>query len=446
MAEPDNEANSPEATMEQHTALLTDILKNPWRLVTPPPDFWASQPDANTVSRYYAPRFLQDKFVEFYERMRSALLQGETHTNLSAFLLGPSGSGKTLVCRQCLQALRDEAQSRESPHVHVAHVHGHLVATDEGLVVREILRQLNDTETVGISFLNNIQLLAETFRLARADRTPMVVVLDPIDVFINPQRQLLLYHLLERVADQESSVSLVAMSQNTEIFGQLEKRVRSRAEGSAVRVAFGTIHEETSAMVQELVFQPLLASAPSVHSEKLLKQCQREFETVVEHTQFYGGSGRDVESELLRLLSSYRTCLEHPNLFPAIPTRPNTLLVESLADLSTTHAAVLLAARRIHLRDSKKDSQLASLTAPRILEECRTLYGTSFGRQRPFLARACRDLVDAGYLIPLSKKRKLVYDVESDVPLRSAIHLVRELKVELLDCTTALRQWAKKVA
>jgi len=134
-------------------------------------------------------------------------------------------------------------------------------------------------------FNSNLALLDETLRAARVDSMPVLVVLDELDAFLptggagpavglpggvssggasgasgrsrmigsrgprgemaggggpaSSDRQLLLYHLLDRVADHRTLLSLVAMTSQLSTVGTFEKRVRSRAEGTSKIIYFG---------------------------------------------------------------------------------------------------------------------------------------------------------------------------------------------------------------
>lgn len=125
------------------------------------------------------------------------------------------------------------------------------------------------------SFNSNLSLLDETLRAARVDSMPVLVVLDELDAFLpaagpgagggrppgvpgpaaggggqaprhheqsgpsSSDRQLLLYHLLDRVADHRSLLSLVGITSQLATVSTFEKRVRSRAEGTSRIVYFG---------------------------------------------------------------------------------------------------------------------------------------------------------------------------------------------------------------
>lgn len=103
-------------------------------------------------------------------------------------------------------------------------------------------------------FNTNLALLDEALRNARIDNIPILIILEELDTFIakgrmlkksqedkrgNPaggdgnERQLLLYHLLDRVADNRFLVSLVGITTDLTTVSKFEKRVLSRAEGTS---------------------------------------------------------------------------------------------------------------------------------------------------------------------------------------------------------------------
>ena len=113
-------------------------------------------------------------------------------------------------------------------------------------------------------FNTYISLLDEVLRAARVDGIPILIVLDELDTFLaggrsskmelseagnsqqdggSSDRQLLLYHLLDRVADHKFLVSFVGMTTDLTAVSKLEKRVQSRAEGSSKIIYFGHNHD-----------------------------------------------------------------------------------------------------------------------------------------------------------------------------------------------------------
>ncbi|KAL7552717.1 hypothetical protein ACHAWF_015949, partial [Thalassiosira exigua] len=115
-------------------------------------------------------------------------------------------------------------------------------------------------------FKSHILLLDEVLRTARIDGIPILFVLEELHTFFaempapnksNPsetltvgpkqedvanKRQLLLYHLLDRVADHNYLVSFVGMTTDVTCVTKLEKRVKSRVEGTSKIIYFDNIH------------------------------------------------------------------------------------------------------------------------------------------------------------------------------------------------------------
>mmetsp|Transcript_49321 Transcript_49321/g.50126 ORF Transcript_49321/g.50126 Transcript_49321/m.50126 type:complete len:455 (-) Transcript_49321:1899-3263(-) len=84
------------------------------------------------------------------------------------------------------------------------------------------------------SFTSNLALLEFTLQIADADGIPILLVLDELDSFTEEgERQMLLYHFLDRVATPGSNLILVGITSSFSALTLLEKRVRSRAEGTA---------------------------------------------------------------------------------------------------------------------------------------------------------------------------------------------------------------------
>ena len=135
------------------------------------------------------------------------------------------------------------------------------IANGEEAAIKRQKRQLVDRRGLRLrmsTFDSNLQLLGETLKIARVDQIPILIVLDEVDAFLggssavscsggsinisNPSllqtttaggrdRQLLLYHLLDRVATQGSNVCLIGLTQHLTLRSKLEKRIKSRMEG-----------------------------------------------------------------------------------------------------------------------------------------------------------------------------------------------------------------------
>ena len=203
---------------------------------------------------------LESQYRELYRVLERGLMPTNNEKrNVCALLMGPRGHGKTLVLEQCLSELQCRSKFR------IVRLNGLLLrGHDVTVVVKEILRQLTEMassqgntgtssvrskkEAVALrsrqsSFLSSLLLLEEVLRLAKVDQIPILIILQDMDSFLSnkkkEKKQLLLYHLLDRVADHGSYLSLVGMTPRLSTVGMLEKRVKSRAEGTSTILYFG---------------------------------------------------------------------------------------------------------------------------------------------------------------------------------------------------------------
>jgi Cdc6-like AAA superfamily ATPase len=123
-----------------------------------------------------------------------------------------------------------------------------------------------------------------------------------------------------------------------------------------------------------------------------------------------------------------------------------------LQDLVGPQVALLLAARRVLKRESQKKQAKASLT----------IQGMSSRYALPFLTKASYELLEAGVFrpaqdrvgpAPLQYQGILVRDIEwntlSTLTLQICVDVHRELdqaiELGILDCSTALREWGRKI-
>lgn len=84
------------------------------------------------------------------------------------------------------------------------------------------------------TFNSNLSLLESILKLAATDDVPILLNLDELDSFTDEgDRQMLLYHFLDRVATPGSNLILIGMTSSFSALTLLEKRIRSRAEGTA---------------------------------------------------------------------------------------------------------------------------------------------------------------------------------------------------------------------
>jgi Cdc6-like AAA superfamily ATPase len=84
------------------------------------------------------------------------------------------------------------------------------------------------------AFTSNVALLEATLQIAHADGIPILLILDELDSFLEEgQRQMLLYFFLDRVATTGSNLIFIGITSSFSTLTLLEKRIRSRAEGTA---------------------------------------------------------------------------------------------------------------------------------------------------------------------------------------------------------------------
>lgn len=131
------------------------------------------------------------------------------------------------------------------------------------------------------TFSSSMACLDEAFELSSIDSVPILIVLDELDSFLpkarsteasstssaivkndsnysttsSASRDLLLYHLLDRIAGKGSLISMVGLCARLTTISSYEKRVKSRAQGTSKIVHFsvGKGHEEQNDCCETLV-------------------------------------------------------------------------------------------------------------------------------------------------------------------------------------------------
>ena len=522
-----------------------------------------NKPKLPEITQAYAPVHLRKQFEEFYRKLHPCLVQREGKNNASAFLQGSRGSGKSLLLNQCLQAFQDELMASNKQVFHKVQLNGIVTPGDQvSLVVREILRQLSteayqQTKSTTIhssdsnkrvktnndrfeellrlkrtSFTNNIQLLNEILKLACIDGVPILFVLEELDAFIGStpsssvqeetsienvgkDRQVLLYHLLDRVATQGSFVSFVGLPCHYGTIGMLEKRIRSRAEGTSCFLQFGPCASLET--LKDIVLSKLddddddddddTAKTLRRQLSELLSKPTDDTEPV--HRRVYEVLNRDqrlgkdirwfsrvftIALSLFRqdCVSQLRLTTNNANvalplfdakyLKEALVDMGGSFLTDSgerdlaivddmavdpriqaLIDLSGPQVALVLASRRILARDSHRENYTVSLTLGRILEEYRSYQGNSNRYNNHVLYKSFRDLLELNVFraasdhsgaAPLQFNHDIsVYSMDPNILGRMPLHLTvdihRELRKaiekNLLNCSTALREWGRKI-
>ncbi|OEU12395.1 hypothetical protein FRACYDRAFT_244662 [Fragilariopsis cylindrus CCMP1102] len=157
----------------------------------------------------------------------SSLSSSSTISSSSAaILMGTKGSGKSLLLDRVLAACQEQQQQFFNCNSGT----GESDAGETAVVPLYRMVTIN-----GISaFTSNLALLESTLEIADADGIPILLVLDELDSFTEEgERQMLLYHFLDRVATPGSNLILVGITSSFSALTLLEKRIRSRAEGTA---------------------------------------------------------------------------------------------------------------------------------------------------------------------------------------------------------------------
>jgi hypothetical protein len=120
---------------------------------------------------------------------------------------------------------------------------------------------------------------------------------------VGKDRQLLLYHLLDRVATQGSFICFVGVTSHQGIMGMLEKRIRSRAEGTSRFIHFGPCPSFAALLslllskfdtgADDSTNQEMISSPTSLHQQitKILTEPTEDVDTVA--SRVYNALKRD---------------------------------------------------------------------------------------------------------------------------------------------------------
>jgi hypothetical protein len=313
------------------------------------------------------------------------------------------------------------------------------------------------------SFTNQLQLLTEILQLASVDGIPVLIILDELDTFIRPPKsnaqrqnqqhqphhhhhhQLLLYHLLERMSMAGSLCSVISMTTDSAILLQLEKRIKSHAEGTAKFIVTGPCPSYSDDLVQVLVHhvQPIRrrsggsGDVDTVTATELRNELTAILHPPTSHEQASSriypamvrdhGLGKDMRwfSRIQYLaLAMYRRDLVLHNGSASVPRLQAKYVEEALGDMGSSivqgvdirmqalcdltgpQVALVLAARRILVRDSgrrQQQEQPLQLNLCRLLFEYASLFRkAASGYSGQILKCACTELLETGIFRPVS--------------------------------------------
>jgi hypothetical protein len=298
--------------------------------------------------------------------------------------------------------------------------------------------------------------------MAEVDKIPIVLVLDELDAFIlnskgtggdtQQHRQLLLYHLLDRVATPGSNLTVIGLTSNFTALTQMEKRIRSRAEGTSkiVYVRPPSSYEQLLQILRDKLQDcPIgdqvyeLLSSPTSHSRDsyqgqtgyIAYALQREFSMGRDVRWFCQALGAALSlyrfdyvltgnqngentppplftSDYLMQSLAMMGTISLTDLPPTSNTRQSNIsmvegmaldprLQASLLDLSQPQVVLLLAAKRILGREAHlEQAGLAPLTLQRMLQEYQSFRRGVQGYNEELLTRAAIQLLERGVLVP----------------------------------------------
>jgi AAA ATPase domain/Origin recognition complex (ORC) subunit 4 C-terminus len=444
----------------------------------------------------------------------------EHKSNVSAFIMGPRGSGKSRLVESCLSRM-------DGSMFYTLRLNGLVIrGNDVGFAVNELLRQLseiafNDEDKKSdfnllrlkrTTFTSNLALLDEIFRLAKIHKRPILIILDEMDAFSGStayldvttsmierasDRQLLLYHILDRVSMPGSSLCFIGITSHLGAISLLEKRVRSRAEGNS-KIIFVNAFDSYETLVALLMKKlESYEELKSIIQSWLIGELETENSNIKLVRQRFHRSysiGKDCRwftRVILLALSLFRHDIKNACDVPSdalnskIPFDPIYLLdalwtmgapttscdddnivtvsrLSVLQDLSELHLSLLFSARRILSRDAKEDIP-KPLTLGRMLSEYQSYLKGSVNRfSKKLLTRAFIQMIEMDVFRPSSdhsgggplqyEYRIVVSDMNLTSILRLPLHLpflidqelAKLMKGNALSCSTTLLDWGKK--
>ena len=317
------------STNDTSSGTTTDHMNDPTQSLT-----------LSDIVEKYAPIGLEDEFQELYRLWTSS-------SSSATFLLGPRGSGKTFLVAQVLRAITDlHNRSNDCGCTHPpfrwVYLHGAITTPgyDVAVVLHEILQQLiaqqeSSTTTSSNSgrtlqklrqttFTHNLQLWNEMIALASADQIPILLCMDELEAFVpvpqtsrdvsahqavendTPQdRQVLLYHLLDKIANYNSSntatsatstssnnIHFIGLTCHFKVMNLFEKRIKSRASSGTSKILQLRLPSTYSSLTKILLhkFQPHPA----------LKKVMEEFLDTTTTTSFTSAEMEDLQRTLQR--------------------------------------------------------------------------------------------------------------------------------------------------
>ena len=458
-------------------------------------------------------------YTQLHRVLQTCLVQRKT--NAAAFLVGSRGCGKTHLLETCLSTLDPTTYRRV--HLNGMYFAGCDVALVVQEIVRQLsgmalehsggergdsvgstgrivhgnddgVVECNDDDDKSddddnddfaqrhlrfrqTTFGNNLTLLDETLGIASVQgEKPVLLVLDEFDSLLSAgsapsysdssavtgERQLLFYHLLDKVHAPGASLCVVGMTSQPGAIGSLEKRIRSRLEaGSSVvhvhmpmeydglaeallshfesngdttvdeeQEGHGSTHVDSSIQRLKGAFASLIlppAADKHAGNDGQSNEADRVASTIMNTLRYNYRLGRDfrffhsVLSCCLAILRR-RTQTEGPDkALDGLPTMMLQALtatgsaspdehsvalngrMQAILDLPGPQLVLVLAARRILSRDAEKEDEEAirPLTMQRMVQEYDGSYrGTAHRYSAQVLRSSLMELLTTGVFCP----------------------------------------------
>jgi hypothetical protein len=355
-----------------------------------------------------------------------------------------------------------------------------------------------------------LQTLDEILLQAAIERVPLLIVMDQLDTFVgkSTSKQLLLYHILDRLAKKESYIAFVGIACHQASVGLMEKRLQSRMTGTTKSFPFFapatfanvvTMLESKldgcsmdDALVNEIkrwLTKPVDDTSDKDHkcAYTLLERSSLQAKDMRWFSRVVTSALALYTEDLRRMMSRSRldeTCNKDDAVF-----KPKYLMealqameaifwtdqgehdifrdekLKLMNGLSGPQVALIMSARRILARDTQKEDGFHHpLTFDRMVQEFRSYRGNSNRYNVRILTRGLADLIAMDVLRPaVDHSGKGAFQYEHDgidvetldpnilarMPLHMSFDLNREMRPalakNLLDGSTALLEWGKKI-
>ncbi|KAJ3155524.1 origin recognition complex subunit 4 [Geranomyces variabilis] len=204
---------------------------------TIPPHFFLSARrhiTSRLTSRAPLPQLtgLHDAHTKIRDLLTRTVSRGESN---SVLLVGNRGTGKTALVNSCLEKLKTQFGEKAFIEVRLSG----LFQTDDRSALREIMRRLSgaseaageafDVDANGRSFAECLAFVLDTLRAGNArSSTPVVFILDEVDLFAMHPKQALLYNLFDACQTAQNPLAVVGVTTRIDFVDLLEKRVKSR--------------------------------------------------------------------------------------------------------------------------------------------------------------------------------------------------------------------------